>query len=73
MAYCVSLHTADCRIGLYDLPVKKIHRSQPLIYTVALSVKLVGLIGGISCSQSLRAGAPDSLPNIIDPSALRHD
>jgi hypothetical protein len=33
MAYCISLHTADCRIGLYHLPVKTIHRSQRLILT----------------------------------------
>jgi hypothetical protein len=77
MADCISLHTARGRIGLYsfigenDSPVAT--SRSPITVIVALSAKLVGLIGGIICSQSLRARAADSLPNVIDPSALRLD
>jgi hypothetical protein len=67
--------TAYIRLSHWFIPFTGENDSPvaPLILAVALSVKLLGLIGGISCSQSLRAGAPDSLPNVIDPSALRRD
>jgi hypothetical protein len=56
MAYCISLHTADYRIGLYHLLVKTIHRSQPSILTVALSVKLVALSAELAAVRVYEQG-----------------